>query len=48
MNLRVTVACKDKWLSHASAVKASLNRAFKYAVVDAKPSDLHLARLKSR
>ena len=48
MNLRVTVACKDKPLSGASAVKASLNRAFEYAVVDAKPSDLHLARLKSR
>ena len=44
----------------AAAVKASLNRAFvplgtkrtqvrlKLVVVDAKPSDLHMSRMKSR
>ena len=32
----------------ATAVKARLERACEYAVVDAKPSDLHLARLKAR
>ena len=46
-------------MRHAAAVKASLKRAFvctadkayasafKYVVVDAKPSDLHMSRLKS-
>ena len=37
-----------KGLSPVSAVKASLNRAFESVVVDAKPSDLHLTRLKFR
>lgn len=31
-----------------SVVEASLNRAFKLVVVDAKPSDLHMSRMKSR
>ena len=31
-----------------AAVKASLNRAFEYDGADAKPSDLHMSRLKSR
>ena len=31
-----------------AAVKASLNRAFESEGVDAKPSDLHLTRLKFR
>ncbi len=31
-----------------AVVKASLNRAFKSDGVDAKPSDLHLPRLKFR
>ena len=35
-------------MSRASAVKASLNRAFESDVVDAKPSDLHMSRMKSR
>ena len=48
MNLRVIVACKDKWLSHASAVKASLNRANEYVVVDPKPGDLPMSRMKVR
>ena len=37
-----------KWLSHATAVKASLKRASKLVGVDAKPSDLHMSRVKSR
>ena len=37
-----------KWLCHATAVKARLNRPFKSVGVDAKPSDLHMSRMKSR
>ena len=59
MNLRVTITGKVKVFSTRAAVKASLNRAFrakpkayistfKSVGVDAKPSDLHMARLKSR
>ena len=48
MNLRVTVTGKVKMFSIRAAVKASLNRAIKSLAVDAKPSDLHLARMKSR
>ena len=48
MNLRVAVTCEDKLLSSASAVKASLKRANEYVEADAKPSDLHMSRLKSR
>ena len=32
----------------ATAVKARLNRPFESVGVDAKPSDLHMARVKSR
>ena len=35
-------------MRRAAAVKASLNRAFKYVSADAKPGDLPVARLKSR
>ena len=48
MNLRVTITGEVKGLSPAAAVKASLKRAFQSVGVDAKPSDLHLARMKSR
>ena len=48
MNLRVAVTCEDKLLSSESAVKASLNKAIEYVDADAKPRDLHLARMKSR
>ena len=37
-----------KGLSPVSAVKASLKRASESDVVDAKPSDLHMSRMKSR
>ena len=59
MNLRVTVTGEVKAFSARAAVKASLNRAFrakpkayfrtfKSVGVDAKPSDLHMSRMKSR
>ena len=37
-----------KLLCSATAVKARLNRPYKSDGVDAKPSDLHMSRLKSR
>ena len=46
MNLRVTVASKVKVLRTGAAAKASLNRALQLVVVDAKPCDLPLGRLK--
>jgi hypothetical protein len=46
MSLRVTVASKVKVLSTGSVAKASLNRALKLVVVDAKPCDLPMGRLK--
>ena len=48
MNLRVTVVGQVKVFSTVSEAKASLNRAFESAAVDAKPSDLPLVRLKVR
>ena len=48
MNLRVTITSEVKRLSRATAVKASLKRAFELVGVDAKPSDLHMSRVKSR
>ena len=46
MSLRVTVSSKDNSLSEETVAKASLNRAIKLVVVDAKPSDLPMGRLK--
>ncbi len=46
MSLRVTVASKVKDFRSGSVAKASLNRALKLVVVDAKPSDLPMGRLK--
>ena len=55
MSLRVNVAGKDKWLSHGSVAKASLNRARRdnsrvvlkeSVVLDAKPCDLPMGRMK--
>ena len=53
------MTCEVKWLCHATAVKARLKRpfrakpkahfcAFELDGVDAKPSDLHMSRVKSR
>ena len=53
MSLRVTVASKVKYLRYEAVAKASLNRANtqnlfqgQLVVVDAKPSDLPMGRLK--
>ena len=46
MSLRVTVASKVKVLRTGAVAKASLNRAVQLVVVDAKPCDLPLGRLK--
>ena len=46
MSLRVTVSSKVKYFRYGSVAKASLNRANLLAVVDAKPSDLSMGRLK--
>ncbi len=40
------ITCKDKVLRTESAAKASLNRALKYVVADAKPCDLWMVRMK--
>ena len=46
MSLRVNVVGKDKWLSHGSVAKASLNRALEFVGLDPKPGDLAMDRLK--
>ena len=46
MSLQVTVASMVNPFSGEPVAKASLNRAIKLAVVDAKPSDLPMSRLK--
>ena len=59
MNLRVTMSGEVKFFWNATAVKARLKRpfrakpkahfcAFELDGVDAKPSDLHMSRVKSR
>ena len=47
MNLRVTVAGKGKWHETRSRSESESEEGFKSVVVDAKPSDLPLSRLKS-
>ena len=47
MGQRLNVACKLKPLGGGVA-KASLNRAIEYAVLDPKPGDLDMVRLKVR
>ncbi|PIW61596.1 MAG: hypothetical protein COW13_03195 [Candidatus Omnitrophica bacterium CG12_big_fil_rev_8_21_14_0_65_50_5] len=46
MDQQVTVPCKLKALWAVGVAKASLNRADQYGIVDAKPGDLTMARLK--
>ena len=46
MSLRVNVAGKDKDFRSGSVAKASLNRALESAVLDAKPCDLPMGRMK--
>ena len=46
MGLGVIICSKLKSLRDGGVAKASLNRANKLVVVDAKPSDLPMSRLK--
>ncbi len=46
MSLRVTDISKVKYFRYGSVAKASLNRATKLVVVDAKPSELPMGRVK--
>ena len=46
MSLRVTVVSEAKYFRYGSVAKASLNRAIELAVVDAKPCDLPMGRVK--
>ena len=48
MNLRVTVIGKVKWHEPRSRSESESEEGVKSVVVDAKPSDLHMARLKFR
>ena len=46
MSLRVNVAGKVKDFRSGAVAKASLNRAIQSVVLDAKPCDLPMGRLK--
>ena len=48
MNLRVAVASEVKFHEKRSRSGSELEEGVKLAEADAKPSDLHLSRLKSR
>ena len=46
MSLRVNVASKVKYFRYEAVAKASLNRAIQLAVLDAKPCDIPMGRVK--
>ena len=48
MNLRVTITSKVKWLCHVSRSESEPEQGVELVGVDAKPSDLHMTRVKSR
>ena len=48
MNLRVTVTCEVKPLEWRNRSESEPEQGVKYVGVDAKPSDLHMSRVKSR
>ena len=48
MNLRVTVTCEVKPLEWRIRSESEPEEGVKYVGVDAKPSDLHMSRVKSR
>ena len=48
MNLRVTITGKVKSHEGRNRSESEAEQAVKSVGVDAKPSDLHLARMKSR
>jgi hypothetical protein len=47
MNLRVTVASKDNGHETGIRSESEPEQGVQFAVVDAKPSDLHMSRMKS-
>ena len=47
MNLRVTVASEDKGHETRIRSEGEPEEGVQFAVVDAKPSDLHMSRMKS-
>ena len=48
MNLRVAVACEVKGDDVPIRSESEAEQAVEYAGADAKPSDLHMSRVKSR
>ena len=48
MNLRVTITSKVKYLRYVSRGESEPEQGVKSVGVDAKPSDLHMSRMKSR
>ena len=48
MNLRVTISGEVKWDDPRNRSESEAEQAVGPVGVDAKPSDLHLSRLKSR
>ena len=48
MNLRVTISGKVKWDDPRNRSESEPEEGVESEGVDAKPSDLHLSRLKSR
>ena len=48
MILRVTITSKVKYLRYVSRSESEPEEGVESAVADAKPSDLHTARVKSR
>ena len=48
MNLRVTITGKVKEFSSVSRSESEPEQGVKSVGVDAKPSDLHMSRVKSR
>ena len=48
MNLRVTITSKVKYLRYVRRSESEPEEGVKLVGVDAKPSDLHMSRMKSR
>ena len=48
MNLRVTITSKVKYLRYVSRSESEPEQGVKLVGVDAKPSDLHMTRVKFR
>ena len=48
MNLRVTITGEVKYLRYVSRSESEPEQGVKSVGVDAKPSDLHMSRVKSR